>query len=163
MVVRWQITPIRSAICHHCPNPIRPPPFAPMIPKTILTLTIAAILAGCASAGRKFDTQAASQIQKGTTTKAQVQQLVGLPQNIGKDSDGNETWTYAYARSTAKGTSFIPIAGAFMGGADTQEQKLVVKFDPAGVVTYTDLSFGGMSMDTGATAGQAPATPGVAK
>ncbi len=134
-----------------------------MIPKTILSLSLVAILAGCASSGRKFDTQAASQIQKGTTTKAQVQQLVGLPQNIGKDSDGNETWTYAYTRATAKGTSFIPIAGAFMGGVDTQDQRFVVKFNPEGVVTFTDLSFGGMSTDMGATAGQAPATPGVAK
>lgn len=52
---------------------------------------------------------------------------------------------------------------AFMGGVDTQDQRFVVKFNPEGVVTYTDLSFGGMSTDTGATAGQVPATPGVAK
>lgn len=134
-----------------------------MIPKTILAIAFVALLAGCASSGRKFDTMAVGMVQKGTTTKAEVQKLVGLPQNIGRDSDGNETWTYSYTRATAKGTSFIPIAGAFMGGVDTQDQRFVVKFNPEGVVTYTDLSFGGMSTDTGATAGQVPATPGVAK
>lgn len=89
--------------------------------------------------------------------------MVGLPQQVGKDSDGNETWTYTYARASAKGTSFIPIAGAFMGGVDTQNQTLVVKFGPDGVVTFTDLSFGGISTDMDASAGKPVDMPGVAK
>lgn len=131
--------------------------------QSIVIISLTTLLCGCASSGRRFDTQAAAQIQKGTTTKAQVQQLVGLPQQIGKDSDGNETWSYLYSRSTTKGSTFIPIAGAFMGGANVQNQSLVVKFGPDGVVTFTDLSFGGMSTDMDAGAGKPITAPGIAK
>ena len=121
------------------------------------------IVAGCASSGREINTTNASKIQKGVSTKADVKRLVGEPQQISNDSDGNQTWSYTYTRATAKGTSFIPIAGAFMGGVNTQNQSLIVKFNPEGTVTFVESSYGGMSVDTGATAGGEAKTPGVAK
>ena len=127
------------------------------------TIFAAVILAGCASSGREINTENALKIEKGVSTKADVKRLVGEPQQIANDSEGNQTWTYKYERATAKGTSFIPIAGAFMGGVNTQNQTLVVKFNPEGTVTFVESSYGGMSVDTGATAGGAANTPGVAK
>ena len=129
----------------------------------VLPILFAAVLAGCASSGREINVDNAAKIQKGATTKAEVKQLVGDPQQISNDSDGNQTWTYLYTRATAKGTSFIPIAGAFRGGVNTQNQSLVVKFNPAGVVTFVESSFGGSSLDTGASAGPEAKTPGIAK
>ena len=131
--------------------------------KIIHSVALALLLSGCASSGREIDVQKASQIQKGVSTKADVKRLVGEPQQIANDSEGNQTWTYTYVRATAKGTSFIPIAGAFMGGVDTQNQTLTVKFNPQGTVSFIESSYGGMSTDTGATAGGEAQTPGIAK
>ena len=48
-----------------------------------------------------------------------------------------------------RGLRSFPIAGAFMGGVNTQNQSLVVKFNPAGVVTFVESSFGVVLLDTG--------------
>ena len=114
---------------------------------------------GCATAGRKIDQAAVEKIQKGQTTKAEVKSLIGAPDQVMKDGDGNETWTYMYVRAVVKGESFIPVVGAFAGGSKTQNQMTIVHFDSNGVVKQVQTSYGGMDVDSGLSAGGPASTP----
>lgn len=98
----------------------------PILRRTFAVASIVGIalaIAGCASVGRKIDQDAVSKIQKGVSTKADVRGLIGAPDHLTRDGDGNETWTYTYARAVVKGESFIPIYGSFGGGTRTQTHK----------------------------------------
>ena len=127
----------------------------------LLTIVIAALLTGCASVGHKLDETKVAQIKKGITTREQVLQLVGSPDQITRDGNGNVTFQYLYCRATAKASSFIPVVGAFAGGANVQNQMLMVTFGPNSVVNDLISTYGGNSVDTGVTAGSHAAMPDV--
>jgi len=81
------------------------------------------LLAGCMTIGRDFPTQHVSQLEIGTTTRAQVRELFGTPWRTGVE-DGQPTWTYGHYRYALLGT--------------TRTRDLVVRFDAADVVaSYT--------------------------
>ncbi len=103
--------------------------------KNIILLTLVLLAAGCASTGTKFDAAQVQTIERGQTTRSELETRFGKPMAVGFDGDGRQTatWIYSHARSQAQ--SFIPIAGAFVGGVDVQMQQLVVLFDAAGVVS----------------------------
>lgn len=112
-------------------------------------LTIALVLlAGCATAGRKVDPNAVSQVQRGTSTKTDVRASLGEPTQISTDDDG-ETWVYAWARSSVDGKTFIPFAGAFIGGTRTDSQSVEIRFDKAGVVQSVKTTHSGMDAQMG--------------
>lgn len=93
------------------------------------------LLTGCVSVGRKVDMEKSDQIHRGST-KAEVRSLIGAPDRVSKDADGVEMWTYTYVHSQVKGTTFIPFAGAFLGGTDTKDQSYVVTFTDGVVSNY---------------------------
>ena len=70
--------------------------------------------------GTKVDQQNLSQFEKGKTTYAAVVQQLGNPTQSTINSDGTRMVMYTYMQSQAKVANFIPIVGAFMGGADTE-------------------------------------------
>lgn len=86
---------------------------------SILTLALLALL-GCASAGVKIDRSATENIRKGVTTKAQVIALLGAPSSDSLTGDGREMMIWSYAHTRVKGTTFIPVAGIFVGGSNTR-------------------------------------------
>jgi outer membrane protein assembly factor BamE (lipoprotein component of BamABCDE complex) len=100
-------------------------------------LAVAIFGGGCASTshGTKIDTQNVSKIEKGVTTRAEVEQMFGSPMNVSLMGDGRRSMTYHYMESDTKvkGTSFIPIAGAFMGGSKgkmrTQQLQVILTKD----------------------------------
>lgn len=100
----------------------------------LFTGCLALLLIGCASVGRKIAQEEVDKIQKGRTTRAQVDQLLGSPDHVTKDGDGNVTYEYVYAYAQAKGESFIPVYGAFAGGTKVQSQTVRVTFGPDGIV-----------------------------
>lgn len=95
-------------------------------------LSVAIFGGGCASTshGTKIDTQNVSRIEKGVTTRAEVEQMFGPPMNVGLMGDGRRSMMYQYMETDTKvkGTSFIPFAGPFMGGSKgtTRTQQLQV-------------------------------------
>lgn len=101
----------------------------------LLTLVLALMLTGCASVGRKIDTAKLDQIKKGQSTKEDVVKLLGTPNSLTSDSEGNTTMAYIYSRATIKGQTLIPIAGAFIGGANAQCQIVMVMIGPDGKVS----------------------------
>jgi hypothetical protein len=104
---------------------------------------LTALLVGCASTGSNFDETRASQIKKGETTEAELVQWFGQPQNRSANSEGQTILTWMYVEANAKGTSFIPIAGAFMGGTDSKTKTLTAVLQNGTVQSYTS-SGGGM-------------------
>lgn len=119
---------------------------------SVLSLVLVLTLCGCATSGRKLDVNKVDQIQKGDT-KEQVAKLIGNPDQATKDSDGITTWSYVYVRATAKASNFIPIVGAFAGGANTENQSVTVSFGINGVVSNVISSYGAQDVGTGLNAG----------
>lgn len=113
------------------------------IRKISLFLVLVAALTGCASVGNqqlRSETQEslAQKIEKGASSKADVQARLGSADNTSFTDAGNEIWTYRHIRSTAKAINYIPVANWFAGGANQDKRELVILFDENGVVkNYT--------------------------
>ena len=130
--------------------------------KTILaSIAFAILFTGCASTGRKIDMSKVDQIKKGETTKQQVIQLLGSPEQMTSDASGNTTFLYLYSRATTKGQTFIPIVGAFAGGANVQSQMVSVIFGPDGKVSNYTQSMSANDMSTGANSASKASMPQV--
>ena len=97
---------------------------------------LGAFLIGCASVGNNFDENKITQIKKGETTEAQLVEMFGQPQNRTVNSEGQTTLSWIYAESSVKGESFIPYAGAFMGGHNSKSKSLNVTLQDGKVTTY---------------------------
>ena len=131
--------------------------------KTILAIILATIVLanGCVSTGRKIDQAAADSIKKGETTRAQVGQLLGSPEMITKNSNGDTIYIYHYMRATPKASTFIPYIGPFVGGANIQQQMTRITFGPDNVVKDFSTTQGATESDMGLAAGGKPDTPEV--
>jgi hypothetical protein len=110
---------------------------------------LALVLVGCASTGRKLDTSKVAQIKKDVTTREQVIQLVGAPDQMTANAEGIVTFHYTYVRATAKPIAFVPVVGLFAGGADVQNQTLMVMFGTNGIVRDFVSSYGATDLNTG--------------
>ena len=119
----------------------------------LFLLATALLITGCASVGHKLDESKVDQIKKGVTTRDQVVQLVGSPNQITRDGFGRVIFQYIYSRATTKASTFIPIVGAFAGGANVQTQMLMVTFDTNNVVSDLFSSYGANEVNTGITTG----------
>jgi hypothetical protein len=56
-------------------------------------------------------------------------------------------------QSQAKAANFIPIVGAFVGGADTENTNVTLDFDQNSVLTNYSATQGSSSMGTGINSG----------
>lgn len=105
--------------------------------KCIIATLAAAFLVGCASTGNNFDESKISQIKKGESTEADLTALFGTPQNRTVDSEGTTMLSWVYAETKVKGESFIPYAGAFLGGGRSKSKTLNVALLDGKVKSYT--------------------------
>lgn len=121
--------------------------------RAMILVLVIGLLSGCASTGRKIDQSAADKIEKGKTTKQEVIGLIGSPDRIMRRGNGETTFTYSYARATAKPATFIPIFGPLVGGANVQSQMFMVTFNSDGVVKDFISSQGGTEVDRGLATG----------
>ncbi|AQH05951.1 hypothetical protein A9R05_44160 (plasmid) [Burkholderia sp. KK1] len=105
----------------------------------LVPVIVAAMLAGCATAGNEHlesasqETVGASIVQ-GKSTKADVSNAYGAANKVSFTDSGLEIWTYEYAHATPKAINFVPVANLFVHGADVQKKSLTVLFDDKGVV-----------------------------
>ena len=69
-------------------------------------------------------TEIQDRIKEGKTTKQEIKEWLGEPSGISKDKDGNEVWRYSFSNyeSKVRATTFIPVVGAFLGGADNKHE-----------------------------------------
>jgi len=81
-----------------------------------------------------------SQIQKGVTTRAEVEKNLGTPDYVSMLPDGRRTLIYRYFESQAKGQSFIPYAGMFVGGSNNKQQTLQIMISKNNLVEDYEFS-----------------------
>ncbi len=124
--------------------------------KIIIILTVAT-LCGCVSYGRKIDQTKVAQIKPGSTTHDQVINLIGSPDQI-TSSGEVVTFTYSYLKSSPTASTYIPIVGAFAGGANVQNETVLVMFTN-NVVSSLTSSYGGNDVGTGANAASSANLP----
>lgn len=108
------------------------------------------LLCGCASVGNNFDSRKITEIKKGETTEADLQKMFGPPNQRAVNSESGTSLTWIYSESRVKGETFIPFAGAFVGGATSKVKTLVVQLDQQGKVSSYNYSGGGFE-STGTT------------
>jgi hypothetical protein len=118
--------------------------------KIIFYALTAALFSACASVGTPIATQNISKIKKGVTTEADLVRMFGPPTDKTLNSNGQIMIAWVHSAAQAKGTSFIPFAGPFVGGTNVQVQKLVVLLKKDGTVenytmneSHPDVKMGG--------------------
>lgn len=116
-------------------------------------IAVAALLAGCAAAGIKVTEQQLSALKPGESTEAHAVQLLGQPTVRSRMSDGMTTLAYSYFETKVRPETFIPFAGAFIGGSDTRTNTVVLRFDQAGKLLNTTSSESTFGSGMGVAAG----------
>lgn len=101
-------------------------------------LALSLALAACAATGVQVKPQQLTTFKKGETTEADVIAKLGAPTSQTITSDGNTMVMYNYMAYQARPATFIPIVGAFAGGADVQSSFVMFRFGPDGkMIDYT--------------------------
>ena len=118
----------------------------------LVVLGLAAALSSCASAGTKIDPNAVAAFVKGKTTVAQAEDALGEPNGTSSAQDGSTILVYTYTHSSVHASTFIPIVGAFVGGADTKSQSVVLRFGPDGTYQGASTATGNLGVATGLAA-----------
>jgi hypothetical protein len=108
---------------------------------------------GCAAYGTKVSEDQLTHFTRGQTTYAEVVQALGPPNQSTLHSDGTRNITYTYLQSQVRAANYIPIVGAFVQGADTEQTNVVLDFDARSIlVSYTSTQ-GQLGMGTGFASG----------
>jgi outer membrane protein assembly factor BamE (lipoprotein component of BamABCDE complex) len=102
--------------------------------KKYLTLVVAALtLVGCvSSSGRRINHQKVSQIQKGVSTRADVERLLGKPDSI-VTTRGMTMLSYTHMVTDVT-RSVIPVVGLLAGGGNVKSNSVMVTIGSDGKV-----------------------------
>jgi outer membrane protein assembly factor BamE (lipoprotein component of BamABCDE complex) len=84
------------------------------------------ILAGCATTGTKLDPDAVYRIEKGRTTKSQVETMLGSPMSMSLLPDGRRQAMYLYHSSHGDALLYTPFVNYVAGGMVNHRQTLQV-------------------------------------
>lgn len=110
-----------------------------------IIIACAVLATGCATVGREVSPEQISRLQKGITTQAQVESMLGQPTTVSQSSTGERTLSYVFSHAQARPETFIPFIGPFIGGVDAKGSTVIVTIDAAGVVqaySSTQTKFG---------------------
>lgn len=113
--------------------------------RLMLALVIAAMVAGCASSGRQFDTTYVNRIEEGKTTEQDVLAHLGPPESVSHTSTG-KMLTYVYAEAKTHPLSVVPVVNIFfIGSSKSKADALTISLDENGVVKHYATSSHGAS------------------
>ena len=119
--------------------------------KKLAAILAALLLSACASSGVRVTDDQLSQFKEGQTTKQEVITALGQPTTTIRNADGTTMIMYTYAEARTRGSTFIPIVGAFAGGMDTRSNNVVMTFDRQGILQNTSSSSSQYGTATGIT------------
>lgn len=100
------------------------------------------LLAGCATTGTKVEADQAAQFKPGISTYSDVVAKFGRPQSETLTSNGAKSVVYFYMHTAVRAETFIPVVGAFVGGADSTNNMVIFRFGPDGRLIDTTSSSG---------------------
>jgi hypothetical protein len=126
-----------------------------------LVLATALILGACVASGVRVTEEQAKQFERGKATYNEVVSKLGQPTSSVVTGAGLRYISYAFVEAAARPETYIPIAGAFIGGADARSNIATFSFDGRGVlVDYTIASSQtGMALGAGANVQRTPDQP----
>jgi len=124
--------------------------------RKVILFIILPLFIGCASAGHKLNPDQAAKIEKGVTTREQVINYLGSPDQITQINNGDVVFSYHYVRTTIKPQTLIPYIGLFIGGSNLQNQFFTVTFGPDGIVKNTFTTHGSSESNLGIMTGSKP-------
>jgi hypothetical protein len=119
----------------------------------ILLLVAAVVLSGCVSGGVKVEERQLASFQRGQTTYGQVVGQLGAPNASTLMPDGRRMIVYSYVQAQARPESFIPIVGAFVGGADSRSNMVSLIFTREGILESYSSTQAQYGMGTGFESG----------
>ena len=106
--------------------------------KKIVAVLLLGTLFGCATAGREVTEAQLAGFEKGKTTQSEVTAKLGQPNSSTVMMNGQRSISYAFVHAQARPESFIPIVGAFVGGADSRVTVTTFIFNTDGTLdTFT--------------------------
>lgn len=117
--------------------------------KVVIALSLVISLAGCMSTGVEVSQDQTSSFKTGTTTQQEVVARLGAPTSRTSLPDGSSMMVYSFASAKARPASFIPIVGAFVGGADSRSSMVMFQFAPDGTLKSTTRSDSAMGSRMG--------------
>lgn len=106
----------------------------PKISAIALTLLAFSLLAGCASVGNKIEMANVAQLQKGVTTRADMERLFGKPMSVSLLPDGRTMAMWFYSKASNNAQNFIPVVNLVQTKIDTHTQTLQAFFTADGVL-----------------------------
>jgi outer membrane protein assembly factor BamE (lipoprotein component of BamABCDE complex) len=113
----------------------------------LLTICCIAVLTGCTfSSGTQVKQSDVSKIQKGVTTKQDLNNLFGAPDSSSFDSDGKEIEIWSYWKQNNSGTDYIPIYGAINQKSKMTSSELKVTLNKDKIVEDYSLTESSNSM-----------------
>jgi hypothetical protein len=101
----------------------------------ILIIVVFFMLAGCGSTGTPIQASTIGSFVKGQTTSSDVVAALGKPQSSTLNSDGSSTLVYMHVNTNVHASTFIPIVGAFTGGATSKAHSVIIEIDSQGFVS----------------------------
>jgi hypothetical protein len=117
-----------------------------------------ALLAGCGTSGVQVSAEQAAKIERGVSTEADVRAALGAPTGVSV-VNGQRMLVYSGASYGIRPQSFIPIVGAFAGGADWRASHVIVTIGTDGRVADVQSHHQEQGASTGLGAPPVPATP----
>lgn len=121
-------------------------------PVIVASAALCLALCGCVASGVKVEERQLSSFQKGQTTLSQVVGQLGQPNSSTLMPDGRRLLIYTYIQAQARPESFVPIVGAFVGGADAHSNMVSLTFTPDGVLESYSASQSQYGVATGLAA-----------
>ena len=121
--------------------------------RMVMAAVVAFGLAGCAASGVQVKEEQLAQFEAGKTTMADVVKALGQPQHQALLPDGTRMLIYSYAQVQTRPETFIPIVGAFVGGADMKTNSATLMFDRAGLLKTVSASSGATGTGMGLSSG----------
>ncbi len=109
-------------------------------------------LAACASAGTKVDPETVASFVKGHTTMGEAEAALGEPNATATKADGSTVLVYTYTRTSVRAVTFVPIVGAFAGGADAKSQTVALRFAADGTYLSAESATGSAGAGYGLSA-----------
>jgi outer membrane protein assembly factor BamE (lipoprotein component of BamABCDE complex) len=106
---------------------------------SLIFISAGSLLTGCVTTlGHQIDQSAYSQIHKGVSTKEDVVELLGSPNQEVENEDGTSTFIYSFTKVSS---------GIYGIGSGVDTQSATIKFDSKGIVISKSKQIG----DTGGT------------
>jgi outer membrane protein assembly factor BamE (lipoprotein component of BamABCDE complex) len=99
-----------------------------------IALLAIGITACSTTIGTPIAKEKVNQIRIGLTTEPDLLLLFGNPSTKTLDPGGNVVLTWVYSSASTKAETFVPVAGAFIGGYNTHVQQLTVLVNRKGRV-----------------------------